>query len=191
MRKPWLDMGEGSGPIRVGIVGAGTNADATDLARLIELATMGDFPAYLVPPLQATGCDAFMDHAVTQEAMMWAIWAQIYPWDRGDLPESMFENGEWTVGGADFRSMLNTSLVVVDEHIDDGDWDPDADAEGAALYARRQELVEALSADALANPTSYVEIRMDIDAVECSQEAVALLKLDDLTIVVIHQLPRC
>ncbi len=186
--EPEADPAEGCDTLTVT---AGVNADATDLARLIELATMGDFPAFVVPPLQASGCAAFMDDPANQEAMMWAIWGQIYPWDRGDLPDSMIENGSWTAGGSDFLSLLNTSLVVIEEHIADGDWDPDADAEGAALYARREALVEALSADALANPANYVEIRMDIEAVECSQEAVALLKLDDLSIVAINWLPRC
>lgn len=167
------------------------DADATDLARLIELATMGDWPAFEVPALQASGCAGFMDDAAYQESMMWAIWEEIYPWDRGDVPANMIENGSWTAGGSAFRSLLNTSLVVVDEHIADGDWDPDADPEGAALYARRQELVDALSADAIANPASYVEIQMDIEAVECSEEAVALVRLEDLAIVVIRWLPRC
>jgi hypothetical protein len=167
------------------------DANATDLARLIELATMGDWPAFEVPALQASGCAGFMDDPAHQEAMMWAIWDQTYSWDRDDVPANMLENGSWTAGGTSFLSLLNTALVVIGERVDDGDWDPEADAEGAALYARRQVLVEALSADAIANPADYVEIQMDIEAAECSEEAVALLKLDDLTIVVIHWLPRC
>ncbi len=168
-----------------------TDADATDLARLIELATLGDWPAFTVPAFQASGCAGFMDDPSYQEAMLWAIWEEVYPWDRGDVPANMIENGSWTAGGSAFRSLLQTSLVVIDEHIADGDWDPDADAEGAALYARRQALVDALSSDAIADPSSYVEIQMDIEAVECSEQAVALVRLSDQAIWVIRWLPRC
>ena len=167
------------------------NADATDFARLMELATMGDYPAYVLESFQATGCPSFMDDAATQDEMMWALWAETYWWDRDDVPASMLDNGSWTAGGSSYQGALARALLVLSEYVDYGDWDPNSSPEGASLYARRQELVDALSAGAVASPTGFVEIHMGIEASECSEEAVALIDLSDMSVVVVHQMPRC
>jgi len=167
------------------------NADVTDFARLIELGTMLDWPAYELHSVQAAGCPTFMDDVATQDEMLWALWDQTYYWNRDDVPAHMLDNGAWTTGGSQFQSALARALVVLGERIDDGDWDPDATPEGADLYARRQALVDAMSAGVIADPGNYVEIFMGIEACECSEEAVGLVNLTDLTVIIVHQTPRC
>jgi len=167
------------------------NQDVTDFARLMELATMADWPAYELESFQASGCPTFMDAAATQDEMLGAIWSETFWYALDDMPANMVENGAWTTGGTSFQAALDRALLVLSEYVDYGDWDPDSSPEGAALYARRQELVDSLSAGAVADPSGYMEIHLGIDASECSEEAVALIDLDAMTIVVVHQMPRC
>lgn len=172
-------------------VAAVTNADVTEFDRLMELGTLLDWPAYELHSVEATGCAAFLDDPVTQDEMLWALWEHTYPWGRDDVPANMIENGTWNTGGTQFQGALARALVVLDEYTMDGHWDPDATPEGADLYARKQSLVDALSAGVVADPTSFVEIHMGIDACECSEEAIALVNLTDLSVIIVHQTPRC
>lgn len=73
----------------------------------------------------------------------------------------------------------------------DGVWDPDASAEGAALWAARNEIFEALTARAAAEPNAFYEVELFIPAEECSQDAVALVDAETLEIWIIHRFPRC
>ncbi len=159
------------------------NADAADLTELLALSTTVDNPWAEVTAFASTGCsDWWLDPGFHQP-----LWDEIFflSWSQsGDLATV----GAPVGGGQPYLSMLDLSLVVIEERIDDGDWDP---ADAQELYDSRFDLVEGLSLDLDTNPGAFLTVTLDLDLIECSEEATALIDTRDGSVIVAHQLQNC
>ena len=129
--------------------------------------------------------------AAAQDVMIQAIWDVSFCWSWGEIPSSYLEIGSFVSGGETFAGMLEQAATAMDEHIAYGDWDPAADAEGATLYARRDELIDGLAGEALRDPSDWVELRIYVDMCECSEEAVGLIQLSTGAVLVVHENAHC
>jgi len=173
------------------VVSSSTNDDATDYSRLLELSTMMDAPWAEVIPLKASGCTNWQDDAAATAIMIEAIWDASFYWSYSSFPSGYVTTTGPTEGGASYPGELALTLVVIDERITDGDWDPAESTESTDLYARREELVEALKLDSVSDPSAYAEIHIYIDMSECSQEAYALIELATGVVLVVHEEAHC
>ncbi len=171
-------------------VATATDDDATDFTRLLALSTTMDTPYGEVVALQTSGCDDWQGDAVAEDILLRAVWdaAYDYTWEEA---AAYREVGTWTAGGTEFSGELAADLRRIDDLVDEERWDPAADAEGAALYADRSDLVAGLTSDSLTNTSSWAELTVDIEASECSQSAVALVDLRTGQVLVAHRFPGC
>jgi len=166
-------------------VTAASDSDAEDLTELLDLSTTMDAPFSEVIPLQASGCDDWTD---PEDLLNEAIWNASYNWTWTYFPDSLKELGDWTQGGTAYSAMLESSLVVIEDRVADGDWDP---ATAQALYDSRRQLVDALVAGAQADPGRYLEQTVYLDMSECSEEGVWLLDTQTGRVWSLHQFGRC
>ncbi len=171
------------------VLTATADADAEDYTRLLELTTFVDNPYAEVTTFDFSGCDNWNDSEEATALVNQALWEATYRWTWGESGYFR-EVAVPAVGGNEFTSQLNRTLVVIDEHTADGDWDPTQDLEAAGLYAQRQALVDALKADVLAAPGEFREVWMYADLIECSEEAAALIH-EDGSVTIVHQLQNC
>ncbi len=161
-----------------------SHSDADDLTELLALSTTSDWAWGDIKAYESTGCsdwetpDESFTHAAF-EATFWWSWSEI---------ESYVELGEWTPGADSFADVLNTALVVIEERIDDGDWDP---SEAQDLYDSRDALVDGLLSDVSEYPHGYMEQTIYVDLSECSQSAVLLLDVENGDLLVAHENPGC
>jgi hypothetical protein len=160
------------------------NSDAEDLTELLALSTTSDAPWAEVYAFQAEGCEDWETpgDSLTQAAFNASFW-----WSWGDV-SSYIELGEWTAGGSAFASMLNTAMTVIDERTDEGSWDP---SDAQELYDSRDSLVDSLLLGVSEYPHGYIEQTLYVDMLECSQEAVLLLDIENGQLLVIHEESHC
>jgi len=157
-----------------------------DFARLLELATSGDYGPYArLWSLRAPACLDVRDSAALSR-LAGQIGASVH-WAFDGAPVAV---SAWSGGGAAFAAQVQTAHQAIEERVSEG-WDPSASAESAALYTRADDLVAALIGPPAAAPASFLQLSLVTDAEECSERAVALLDVRTGVIVVIHRLPRC
>ena len=166
---------------------AGSNADASDLSTLLELTTTVDAPWSEVIALEASGCSSWDDDAL--DTLTGEVFGHTYVWSWSEIG-SFTELDGWTEGGEGFTSHLELALVVIGEHLDDGDFDP-ADPAISELYEARQELVDALTETAAADPGRFLEQYVYVDMVECSQDSWTLLDTETGEVLVSHEFSHC
>jgi len=168
-----------------------TNAAAVDFSDLLARSTTIDNPWARVRSFQSSGCGSWWTDGGSVAAAEVALWDLNFflPWS--DLSDDYRAVAPWTDGGSSYTGMLDTALVVIEEHIDDGDFDPSGDSTGAELYAARLDLVGQLSVQVGDIPGVYLQQDYEFDLVECSEEAVMLLDTRDGSVLVVHQLQNC
>jgi hypothetical protein len=181
----WLDEEEEEEDTCEPTLGEWENTAAADLTELLARSTTVDAPWAEVLNFQAAGCD---DWENPPESLTQAWWNEAFVWSWSELPDNYREIGEWTPGGAAFASMLATAMVVIDENIDDADWDP-ADAQD--LYDSRDALIDSLLLGVSEYPHGYLEQTLYVDLSECSQEAVALIDIENGQLLIIHEESHC
>jgi hypothetical protein len=172
-------------------VATSTDADATDLSRLLEIATTMDGPYAEVIAMQASGCTAWTSDTAAVDTMTIAIWDASFWWSWGEVPSSYLDISGPTAGYATFSSQLSQASNAIDDYTTDGHWDPGTHSEGAALLARRDELIAGLLAEAVADPSDFVEIDIAIDMSECSQQATAIIQLSTGAVLILHENSHC
>ncbi|GEM_PF-2478171 len=180
----WLDEDEEEEETCDATVTEVENSDAADFTELLALSTTSDAPWADVHAYQAEGCD---DWQTPGDSLTQAAFEATFPWTWSEI-SSYVELGEWTAGGIDFAAMLNTALTAIDEHTADGSWDP-ADAQD--LYDSRDELVDSLLLGVAEYPHGYIEQTIYVDLIECSQEAVILLDIENGELLVVHEESHC
>ena len=168
-----------------------SDADATDLSRLLEISTMMDGPYAEVIAMQASGCSAWTDDSVAIEAMTIAIWDASFWWSWGEVPSSYLDITGPSAGYATFSSQLSQASNAIDDYTTDGHWDPTTHTEGAALLARRDAIIAGLLAEAVADPSDFVELDIEVDMSECSQQATGLIQLSTGAVLILHENSHC
>lgn len=163
--------------------------DVIDFDRLLELATTSDWPFATLEVVQLDGCIDVEDNLEAATAIADLVVDHTFPDLAEDFPQFVVR-GEWRAGDDRFSRRVNQSVQAVHEQIDDGLWDPDADAEGRGLFDRMDDMAEAIL-DADAPDGRYVEFDVEFENAECSEDAVGRLDTDDGRLTIIHRLPRC
>lgn len=165
------------------------DAAVTDFDELLRLATTGDWPYAEIVALQAPACLDLGDAAtradltaalVAETSIDWQYPADVRP-----------TAGILGPGAGLYLSLTGDSLLAIEEHVADGAWDPNGTPAHAELYARRGALYQTLTERPTATPSAFYELRLRIEAAECSQIASALLDPTDGRIWVIHHFPGC
>jgi hypothetical protein len=167
-----------------------SDASAQGLTQLLDVATTMDAPFSEVLTFEVSGCDTWTTNEVDRTAFVIAVFEQTFPWSWGDI-SSRVDIGTPTVGGQALAAELDLALFVIDQEIDDEDWDPNASAANAAAYAAGPGWVEDLTEDAASNPDDYDEIEIYVDLLECSEEAVIRVHRASGSVVVAHRFWRC
>ena len=119
-----------------------------------------------------------------------ALWNATYIWSWSELTDRIRVIHPMVEGAGRYTGLVNTSIVVIDEHLEDEDFDP-ADPAISALYEARDDLADALKAAPLAAPGDYLQIWTEVDMIECSEESAAIIHTETGRIQVIHQLQNC
>ena len=97
------------------VLTATASADAEDYTRLLELTTLVDNPHAEVTTFDFSGCDDWTHSEEATALVNQALWEATYIWSWGE--SSYFrEVAAPGVGGNEFKSLLETSLVVIEEH---------------------------------------------------------------------------
>ncbi len=162
--------------------------NAADLNQLLDIATTVDNPWAEVYGLRLSECGDFLDSEAGREAMAVALWRRAFPYGPDVLEDVEQDVGPFEAGS----DATNEMLLLIQRVIDDGDWDPEeAGQPGLGLYENMEDTFEALLAPARANPESFVETTLHLEASECSEDAVVLIDLRDGTMLIIRTLPNC
>ncbi|MCP4870881.1 MAG: hypothetical protein GY898_19430 [Proteobacteria bacterium] len=162
------------------------NSAAQDLTALLAIATTVDNPWAEIISLQADGCTDWWQ--TTDDDVTAPIWNEIFFISWNQFGPDLQDVGTWTVGDAGYTGMLNLTLTVIEENIEDGDFDP---AQAQELYDARFDLVDELSVDLDTTPGVYRTLDLEMDMSECSEEAMVLLDTRDGSILIVHQLQNC
>jgi hypothetical protein len=166
--------------------------DAADVDELLALATTVDDPWADVYGLRLTECGDFLDSEAGREAISEALWYRVFPYERDVLDDIERDVGPFEQGSDETNEMLLDVQRVIDDFIADGAWSPEeAGQPGQGLYENLEDTFDALLAPARANPESFVETRLHLEASECSEDAVVLIDLRDGTMLIIRTLPNC
>jgi hypothetical protein len=184
-------LGEDDWPGCVPTFTAVTNQASLDLSELLALSTTVDNPFAEATAFQSSGCGDWWTDAGSVEEAMIGLWDETFFLSWSQLSDDYRLVGPWTAGGSDYTAMLDLSLQVIEENIDDDDFDPSASPTSQALYDARFDLVDELSVDLATNPGAYLQQTYEFEMVECSEEAVMLLDTRDGSVLVIHQLQNC
>jgi hypothetical protein len=184
-----VEIDDGCEPSLVAV----SNDDASDYTRLLELSTTVDAPWAEVYAYEIVGCSKWQNSADGLEMLTEALWNESFhiTWDELEGMDRIREPGELTDGGATWNSIMQTSLVVIDERVEDGDFDPNQGGEATDLYDRRDELVDALTEGLDTAPTDHMELPLYMDMIECSEESSALIDTRTNTVLLVHQFARC
>ncbi len=164
-----------------------SDPSADDLSELLALSTTVDAPAYEVLSVETTGCPG---EWWTTEAGNATLWDFAFFISMNELPSDYAEITPWQANGG-YTGALNTALTVIDERINDGDWDPASSQRGQTLDDDRLNLVDDLSGELQSNPTPFLQKNMYLDMSECSEEADLLLDTRDGSILIAHAFSRC
>jgi hypothetical protein len=160
------------------------NPSAADLTELLALATTLDLPRAEVVTFHVSGCAGALD-ADHRAALIAALEARI-DW-RYDIGTRMpLSDRGFVAGSAQYATYLGFATQAISDSVSQGSWDPNSSARGAQLYAELPSLAAALSPSG-----DSVEVRIDFDAEECSQSAVAVIDTHTLEIRVVHKFPAC
>lgn len=161
--------------------------DALDYSRLHELATRGLFKAAV---LEVPACAPVMGDASVQTDMK----EHLAQWGFGDLaedfPDAVVSEGSQS-GSRAFLRLLDKSERAIQERIDDGNWDPSSTPEGQDLQGRLSDLVSALRAEAISSPERHLEIEIEFENAECSEDVVGLFDSESNRLTALHRGPRC
>jgi hypothetical protein len=161
---------------------------ARDFTQLMALTTTIDNPFSRTFTLQLSGCPAFPDDAEAVQIVTQAVWNATYIWSWSELTDRIRVIHPLSEGAARYTSLVDLSVRVIGESLMDGDFDP-ADAAIAPLYDAREDLAEDLQA-----PTAvgdWVQIRTEVDMIECSEQSAAVFELDSGRVQVVHKLQNC
>ena len=118
------------------------------------------------------------------------IWAETMSYSWADT-DGAREIGTFAAGGSDFGSLVDSEVATVDDAVTWGDWDPASSTEGQALYDRRTTLADALTDPSAADPSGFVEVRLRVEASECSEWSLVLVNPSTGAILVAHKYPGC
>jgi len=186
---PYEDEGREGPPCDVSTTST-SNPDADDLNTLLDNATMGDWAYAEVISLQLDACPDWQEYGALDVSIeMWnATFWHDYTTAMGF---GIVEFGEYTEGGDEFADLLRSAAGAIEEGVSDGDWDPSATAEDQALYDSRNDLVANLIGSAETSPEDYIELPMHLEAVECSEEASALIHITTGEVLIVHHFPGC
>ncbi len=168
------------------------NQAAVDFSQLMALTTTVDAPFSEVEVYTVSACSVatWRADAYATEVFTAAAWNVTYVWNWNDLTDRFKVVHPFADGGDQFLGLLDTSLQSIDEHLQDGDFDP-ADPAISALYGQRQALRQTLAAGVLANPDGFIELRFEADMLECSEDAVALVDEATGLVIIVHEFPHC
>jgi len=184
----WRRMPHDPHPACDVIVTGRTDATAADLSHLIGIATTADWPFAEVVALAAPACidgaspparAALTQAVIESTAIDWGYSPAVLP----------TVQAPFTVGGARFVTLVDEARAEIDQRVAEGRWAPADD--DLALYQRLPALASALTAGPRANPADYAELRLMIEASECSQYATVVLQLSTGRLWVLHDYPRC
>ncbi len=172
-------------------IATSSDDDATDMTQLLAIATTMDDAYAQVIAMQLSGCSAWTDDAAAVEAVTIAIHDASFWWTWGELPASYLDITGPTAGYATFSAQLSQASNAIDDYTTDGHWNPDIHTEGAALLARRDEIVAGLLEEAVADPDDFVEIDIQVDMSECSVQATGLIQLSTGAMLILDENPHC
>ncbi len=167
------------------------NDDVADYNRLLEIATTMDGPYAQVHSVRAVGCEDYFGRDADRRALAMALWSLAFPYRDDELGGIPRDVRDFVGGGGAYLTELGRTRTAIVELTEDGHWDPENDAEGAALYGRLDELVAALRAPVDADPAPFLSTWMVLDASECSEHGGVLVDTRDNTILIVHRLPWC
>jgi hypothetical protein len=180
------EMDPSEWPVCVPTFTVTSNPAAEDLTELLVLATTVDNPFAEIISMESSGCSDWWTD--TPDDAMQPLWDEIFflPWSQAGPSYALVSDLQ--AGGAAYLSMLNTTLVVIDENIEDDDFDPSSAQE---LFDSRFDLIETLSVELDTNPGAYLTLPFELDLSECSEEANVLIDTRDGSVLIVHQLQNC
>ena len=166
---------------------------AIDFTELFLRTTLVDNAYAQAISLQAELPSGWLDEVAHTQDLTTQLWDATFSiaWDDTDLPAEYKVVGPYTVGGDAWLAQLDQTLVAVDEMTADGHWHGELDPTAADLYADRQSIADALSADLLSEPGAFVEVELSMDLAECFEEAVALIDTRDGKVTILHLPQNC
>jgi hypothetical protein len=171
------------------LLGAGSVAAAREYSNLLDAATRLDWPFADVSSLQALGCNDVAGSEAAREAFRYRLTTgAAVNWGYDDVPPVVL--GPVVVGGSGYLALLEQSRSAIEERIAEGRWDP-ASGPMAETYARIDSLLAALRRDIAENPSAYREVRLDVEAAECSQRAFAVMDIRDKSVLIARRFPGC
>ncbi len=172
---------------------AGKNLSAEDYTRLLALTTTSDAPFADVKALSLSGCRDWQDDDEARAAIEEALWNEVFflSYSEAGQYRDVRQVGDWTSGGRAYTQLLDTTLTAIDEHAEDGDWDPTDESEAAALYGEVETMFEDIRDPVTAAPSDHVELQLYMDMSECSEEAVGVVNTETGEILVVHTFQRC
>jgi DNA uptake protein ComE-like DNA-binding protein len=135
--------------------------------------------------LQITGCPGATS-AANHAALVAAIEARVN-WGYNGTPP-LADVGA-VPGDTQYLQALTADHDVVRDQATNGGWVPASTPNGADLYSRLDALVTALTPTEPAS--DFVELRIDLQADECSQMVIALVDVHTLSVRITHRLPQC
>jgi hypothetical protein len=165
------------------------DGDAEALTQLLALATMGDWPMAEVVALQAPACFDYND--TNQRALLTVALVTTRAINWGYSPfVSPAVVVPFQPGGHLFVGSIEEYQFEITDRVDSERWTP-ANADEQGLYDNMSLFVNHLTAGPHDNQSDYVQLRLWIDAEECSQDASVMMQLSTKRIWVAHDNPRC
>ena len=169
-----------------------SNASAEDYSELLALTTTVDAPAAEVKTLQISGCKSWQDSDEARTAVEAALWNEVFFLSYSEAGEyrDVRNVGSWTEGTAQYVDDIDLSLQIIDEHAEDGDWDPTDGGEAATLYAEVDTLFEDIRDPMESDSAEWTEVDLYMDMIECSESATGIVN-DDGEVFIVHFFQRC
>ena len=174
------------------VVSSTSHAAAEAYSELLALTTTVDAPAAEVKTLQISGCRNWQDDADARAAVEAALWNEVFflSYSEAGQYRDVRQVGEWVSGSRQYVQDVDHSLVIIDEHADDGDWDPNDGGQAAQLYDQVDELFEEIRDPMEADSSEWTEIDLYMDMIECSESATGIVN-EAGEVFVAHFFQRC
>lgn len=145
-------------------------------AVVVDHAT-GDWPPFAFNGMTLAGCDATAIRAVESQ-LAGVLAPRVYSdWNLSGITPSPIHARALQVGGERFAAIVGEAIEWLAEHSDT----PDSDASAFS----------ALTAGVTAAPGEYLELELNFEAEECSQDAVVLFHPADGKVSIARRYPRC
>lgn len=169
------------------------NAAAADYTELLELTTMSDAPFADVNALSLSGCSDWQSDDEARAAVEEALWNEVFflSYSEAGQYRDVRNVGSWTSGGSGYVGMVDLTRVVIDEHAEEGGWDPNDGGDAAMLYADVDAMFSEIRDPVEDNASDYVEVRLYMDMIECSEEAYGVVNVETGDVLVVHTFQRC